>query len=115
MLRRRSRSIVQRDFQEDDLHDDHEACLEEERERVAGAEPVEEPVSPGQFDLCEGAMERMGLLEDTRNQHDQGNVEREPIAALRFVYREDLVCVGGNGGEDETVCSVSCIKHIRSG
>jgi hypothetical protein len=42
MLRSRGRSIVERNLKKNDLHGDHEACLEEQGKRVAGAEPVEE-------------------------------------------------------------------------
>lgn len=38
------RAVQQGDVQEEQLHEDHDARLDEERSVEAGAEPVEEPV-----------------------------------------------------------------------
>ena len=48
MLCANGRPVVQRDFEEDELDDDHETGLEKERIAVVCAEPVEDSVDRSQ-------------------------------------------------------------------
>lgn len=83
------------DVQEEDLHEDREERLDEERGAEVGAEPVEDPVIMS-ASTRRGAVGR-GLLQDTGDQHDQRDVQRESGAAARLVDRVDLVRIAGDG------------------
>ena len=77
------RSVVQCDFQQDQLYADHQHRLYEQWEAVVGPEPVEDFQYGG-------------------DEHDTWDVEGEAGAGLGAVYGEDLVGVGGYGGGNET-------------
>ena len=76
--------VVERDLQQHGLHAEHDDGLGQQREVVARAGPVED-------------------LEDGGRQHDERDVEREAGGGARAVDGEDLVRVGGEGGEDQAV------------
>lgn len=101
------RPVVERHLEEDELHGDHEAGLEEQGDAVVGAEPVEDSaktfLSATQAVLrCRGlATQVVGLLEYRGNEHDERDVEGKAIAAFGSVDRDDLVGVGGDGREDQ--------------
>jgi len=75
--------VVERDFYEYYLHDYHDEGLDQQCGVIAGAGPVED-------------------FEDGGCEHDEWDVEREAGRGAGAVDGEDLVRVGGYGGEDET-------------
>ena len=102
-------AVVQRDFEERELHDNHEAGLQKERVAVVRPEPVEDPGSPSfQYFACDAnVFEQGALLEDRGHEHNKGDVKREAIAASGAMDREDLISVRCYRGEDEATRKTS--------
>ena len=70
------------------MYGDHDEGLDEQSGVVAGARPVED-------------------LEDGGGEHDEGNVEGEASGGTGAVDGEDLIGIGGDGGEDEAVSNLA--------
>ena len=85
---RGGRAVGQGDVQQQQMDNNHEQRLDEERGAEVGAEPVED-------------------LEDAGDQHDEGDVEREAGRAARPVHRVDLVAIAGDGARGDAVACVS--------
>jgi hypothetical protein len=81
-------AVVQCDFQQDQLHDDHEAGLDKDS--------MSAPVSTC---IPRSRLVTLCVLEDRGHEHNERDVEGEAIAAFGAVDREDLVGVGGDRGE----------------
>lgn len=79
----RWRPIVECDFEQDGLHNDHEACLNKQGGVIVRSEPVED-------------------FQYRCNKHDKRDVEGEAIAGLVAMNGQDLVGVGCNWRCDET-------------
>lgn len=94
-------AIVQRDFEQHELHDNHETGLEEERVAVVCPEPVEDPVNICQDRHATPTRGTSCVLEYRGHEHDERDVKGEAITAFRAVDREDLVSIRGYRGEDE--------------
>jgi hypothetical protein len=93
-------AVVQCDFQQDQLHDDHEAGLDKEGVAVVCAKPVEDSMSaPVSTCIPRSRLVTLCVLEDRGHEHNERDVEGEAIAAFGAVDREDLVGVGGDRGE----------------
>lgn len=75
----RAWSVVECDFEEGGLHDQHEEGLDQQCGVVVGAEPVED-------------------FQDGCHEHNERDIEGEAIAGLGAVDRQYLVRVGGDGG-----------------
>jgi hypothetical protein len=75
VLRANRWSIVQGDFQEDELDRDHEASLDKEGVAVVCAEPVKDSAGSLLAPSSAGAVGRLSVLEYRGHEHDERNVE----------------------------------------
>lgn len=93
--------VVECDFQQYDLNDYHQGCLNEQGCIVVCAKPVEDSGSVLAVAVRKSAGREEVALEDGRDEHDQGNVEGEAITCFATVYRGNLIGIGSNRGNDE--------------
>jgi hypothetical protein len=104
--------VVECDFQQYYLNNYHQGCLKEQGFIVICAKPVEHSESRLAARTSDGREEV--ALEDGRNEHDQGNVEREAITRFATVYRSDLISIGSNRGNDEAAIECECFSTAVS-
>jgi hypothetical protein len=103
----RWRAVVQSDLQQNDLNENHEDGLSEERETVIGPKPVED--SARGRSVVKGAKQCVGdiALENGCHQHDERNIKGEAIACLGAMYRDNLVGIGGYGRQYQAKSGVN--------
>lgn len=68
-------AVVQRDFQQQELDDDHQDRLQEEGCRVVCAEPVKDSADETSLESCCDSKHGWVVLEYRREEHNQGYVK----------------------------------------